>query len=181
MVEHSGCRVWATVLQFQCNLYPLHIKASAVKKETRPRFHLLCLNLLFTVVVFFQMKVSFQNTKQTLFCLQVCVFRGRCLHQLQHLFTSKKKRPQCSQAVLSTAQAFVNQSMWVYEKKKGGWASNRIPLSFLMWLVIGLFGFCVFVFYLVFKSAWQRATPLCCDTVGLWPTSKAMALRWPCP
>lgn len=56
---------------------------------------------------FFQMKVSFQNTKQTLFCLQVRVFRGRCLHQLQHLFTSKKKRPQCSQAVLSTAQAFV--------------------------------------------------------------------------
>lgn len=93
-------------------------------------------------------------------------------------FIHKQKRPQCSQAVLSTAQACrpINLNL----KKKGGVRENgSVSLSFLMWWVIGLFGF--FVCCLVFKSAWQRATPLCCDTVGLWPTSKAMALRWPRP
>lgn len=174
---NCGCRFLATVLQFQCNLYPLHIEASAVKGKTRRRFHLLWVNLLLRIFFsFFLNEISIQNTKQTLICLQVCVLRGR-LHQFEHLFTSKKTTVFSGCSLYCAGVQRIN--LCSQEKGEGrSWAHSSVYSCVASYRLLF---FLVCVCYLVFKSAWQRATLLCCDTVGLWPTSKAMALRWPCP
>lgn len=128
-VSHSSPNV------FQCNLYPtvLHHRLRC-KQETRMIIPPVRLTVLKFLVSCYLKENQFWEFKANIVLASakcVCVWG-----QLQHLFTSKKKRPQCSQTVLSTAQVPVST-----EQCRTKNIYNRIPLSFFMWLVNFLFCF----------------------------------------
>lgn len=181
MVEHSGCRVWATV---SVQPLPVSYQGLCCKEGDQTMIS----PAVFKPPVYSCFLFVFSKWKSVfrIHSKHCFVYKCVCLEDDAYInfsiYSQAKRKDHSVLRLFSLLHRRLSTDQCRFTKeKKGGGASYRIPLSFLMWLVIGLFGFCVFVFNLVFKSAWQRATPLCCDTVGLWPTSKAMALRWPCP
>lgn len=132
--------------------------------------------------------MSFSNKNQfsessAVSCLGVCsvharvceCVRGRRLHQLQHLFTSKKTTV-FSNCLLYCMGACIN---WSNSESQCGFTKNiykGIRTSFFF----SFFRCCWlnFFFVCVGPGAWDFRS-LCCNMVRLRQTPKALALGWP--
>lgn len=97
----------------QCNLYPtvLHHRLRC-KQETRTTIPPVRLTVLkFLVSCYLKEKWKSVLRIQSKRCFGVCKVCVCVWGQLQHLFTSKKKRPQCSQTSLYCTGACINWTM----------------------------------------------------------------------